>query len=93
MILTWTLTKILKVGESKSFEFRREAFNAFSDAQFDGAAAVDGEVNDPHFGEVVSAAPETGTTRSQIFFLRVGLFNRLFLLHCGAIPSTGLSPG
>jgi hypothetical protein len=51
-----TLTKILKVTESKSVEFRLEAFNAFNHAQFYGAASVDGEVNDPHFGEVVSAA-------------------------------------
>jgi Carboxypeptidase regulatory-like domain len=51
-----TLTKMLKVTESKSFEFRLEAFNAFNHAQFYGPAAVDGEVNDPHFGEVVSAA-------------------------------------
>ena len=51
-----TLTKILKVTESKSFEFRLEAFNAFNHAQFYGPAAVDGEVNDPHFGQVVSAA-------------------------------------
>jgi hypothetical protein len=53
-----TLTKVLKVTESKSFEFRLEAFNAFNHAQFYGPAAVDGEVNDPHFGQVVSnAAP------------------------------------
>lgn len=51
-----TLTKKLRVTESKSFEFRLEAFNAFNHAQFYGAASVDGEVNDPHFGEVVSAA-------------------------------------
>jgi len=51
-----TLTKRLKVTESKAFEFRLEAFNAFNHAQFYGAAAVDGEVNDPHFGQVVSAA-------------------------------------
>jgi hypothetical protein len=51
-----TLSKKLKVTESKSFEFRLEAFNALNHAQFYGAAAVDGEVNDPHFGEVVSAA-------------------------------------
>jgi hypothetical protein len=53
-----TLTKMLRITESKSFEFRLEAFNAFNHAQFYGAAAVDGEVNDPHFGQVVSnAAP------------------------------------
>jgi hypothetical protein len=51
-----TLTKTLKVTESKSFEFRLEAFNALNHAQFYGAAAVDGAVNDPHFGDVVSAA-------------------------------------
>lgn len=54
--LDLTLTKKFKVTESKSFEFRLEAFNAFNHAQFYGAASVDGEVNDPHFGEVVSAA-------------------------------------
>jgi Carboxypeptidase regulatory-like domain/TonB dependent receptor len=53
-----TLTKMLKVTESKSLEFRLEAFNAFNHAQFYGPAAVDGEVNDSHFGEIVSnAAP------------------------------------
>jgi hypothetical protein len=51
-----TLTKILRVTESKSFEFRLEAFNLFNHAQFYGAASVDGEVNDPNFGQVVSAA-------------------------------------
>jgi hypothetical protein len=52
-----TLAKLLKVTESKSFEFRLEAFNIFNHAQFYGPAAVAGEVNnDPHFGEVVSAA-------------------------------------
>lgn len=52
-----TLTKLLRVTESKSFEFRLEAFNVFNDAQFYGAASVDGEVNnDLHFGQVVSAA-------------------------------------
>ena len=51
-----TLTKTLKVTESKSFEFRLEAFNLFNHAQFYGPASVDGEVNDPHFGQVVSAA-------------------------------------
>jgi hypothetical protein len=52
-----TLSKLLQITESKSFEFRVEAFNVFNHAQFYGAAAVDGEVNnDPHFGQVVSAA-------------------------------------
>jgi hypothetical protein len=52
-----TLTKLLRVTESKSFEFRLEAFNVFNHAQFYGAASVDGEVNDTQtFGQVVSAA-------------------------------------
>jgi hypothetical protein len=52
-----TLAKLLKVTESKSLEFRLEAFNVFNHAQFYGPAAVDGEVNnDPHFGQVVSSA-------------------------------------
>ena len=47
----------MQITESKSFEFRIESFNVFNHAQFYGAAAVDGEVNnDPHFGQVVSAA-------------------------------------
>jgi hypothetical protein len=52
-----TLTKMLRVTESKSMEFRLEAFNLFNHAQFYGAASVDGEVNDTQsFGQVVSAA-------------------------------------
>jgi len=51
-----TLAKLLRVTGSKSFEFRLEAFNAFNHAQFYGAGSVDGEVNDPHFGNIVSAA-------------------------------------
>ncbi|MGA7402951.1 MAG: TonB-dependent receptor [Candidatus Sulfotelmatobacter sp.] len=52
-----TLTKRLRVTESKSFEFRVEGFNVFNHAQFYGPASVDGEVNnDPHFGQIASAA-------------------------------------
>ena len=51
-----TLAKRLRINGSKSFEFRLEAFNVFNHAQFYGAASVDGEVNDPNFGRVVSAA-------------------------------------
>jgi carboxypeptidase family protein len=51
-----TLTKLLRITESKSLEFRLEVFNAFNHAQFYGPASVDGEVNDPHFGQIVSAA-------------------------------------
>ncbi|MGH9563043.1 MAG: hypothetical protein ACRD3S_16445, partial [Terracidiphilus sp.] len=51
-----TLEKTLRVTETKSFEFRLEAFNVFNHAQFYGAGAVDGVINDPNFGQVVSAA-------------------------------------
>ena len=51
-----TLNKLLPLSESKSLEFRIEAFNAFNHAQFYGPASVDGKVEDPHFGQVVSAA-------------------------------------
>jgi hypothetical protein len=50
------LTKNLLLTESKSLDFRVEAFNAFNHAQFYGSAAVDGEVNDTRFGTIVSAA-------------------------------------
>jgi hypothetical protein len=51
-----TLAKLLRITESKSLEFRLEGFNVFNHAQFYGPASVDGEVNDPHFGDIVSAA-------------------------------------
>ncbi|MGD1081776.1 MAG: carboxypeptidase regulatory-like domain-containing protein [Candidatus Sulfotelmatobacter sp.] len=52
-----TLAKLLRITESKAFEIRVEAFNVFNHAQFYGPASVDGEVNnDPHFGQIVSAA-------------------------------------
>ncbi|HVB86667.1 MAG TPA: TonB-dependent receptor [Candidatus Dormibacteraeota bacterium] len=50
------LEKSLRMTESKSFEFRLEAFNVFNHAQFYGAGSVDGVINDPNFGQVVSAA-------------------------------------
>ncbi len=46
----------MRLTESKSFDIRVEAFNVFNHAQFYGPASVDGEVNDPNFGSVVSAA-------------------------------------
>ena len=49
------LTKNLRLTESKSLDFRAEAFNAFNHAQFYGPAAVNGEVNDPAFGQAESA--------------------------------------
>ena len=50
------MSKSLHLTESRSFEFRLKAFNVFNRAQFYGAGSVDGEVEDPHFGDVVGAA-------------------------------------
>jgi hypothetical protein len=50
------LSKTVRFLESRSFDIRAEAFNIFNHAQFYGPASVDGEVNDPNFGHVVSAA-------------------------------------
>jgi hypothetical protein len=52
-----TLQKNFKLAESKSFELRVEAFNAFNHAQFYGPASVDGNIGSATFGNVVSAAP------------------------------------
>ena len=50
------ISKNIALTESKSFDLRVEAFNIFNHAQFYGPSSVDGEVNDPNFGTVVSAA-------------------------------------
>jgi hypothetical protein len=50
------LSKTIRITEFKSLDLRMEAFNMFNHAQFYGPASVDGEVNDPNFGSVVSAA-------------------------------------
>ncbi len=50
------VTKMVRFTESKSLDIRVEAFNVFNHAQFYGPSAVDGEINDPAFGQVVSAA-------------------------------------
>jgi hypothetical protein len=50
------LLKTLRVTESKSLQFRIEAFNAFNHAQFFGPQSVDGNINSSTFGNVISAA-------------------------------------
>jgi hypothetical protein len=50
------LSKTTAITESKSIDIRVEAFNVFNHAQFYGASAVDGQINDPNFGSIVSAA-------------------------------------
>ncbi len=52
-----TVQKITKLAESKSLNFRADAFNTFNHAQFYGPQSVDGNINDPTFGYVVAAAP------------------------------------
>jgi hypothetical protein len=50
------LLKNLRLTESKSVQFRLEAFNVFNHAQFFGPQAVDGNISSATFGQVVSAA-------------------------------------
>ena len=50
------LLKSLHLTESKSLQFRAEAFNVANHAQFYGAGAVRGNISSPAFGKVVSAA-------------------------------------
>ena len=50
------LQKSMRLGEARSLDFRAEAFNAFNHAQFYGPASVDGQVEDPNFGHIVTAA-------------------------------------
>jgi hypothetical protein len=50
------LAKNLRLTESKSLQFRLEAFNVFNHAQFFGPQTVDGNISSSTFGQVVSAA-------------------------------------
>ncbi len=49
------LMKTVPLSESKSLQFRMEAFNVFNHAQFFGSASVDGNINSSNFGQVVGA--------------------------------------
>jgi hypothetical protein len=49
------LHKNLPLSESRSLEFRVEAFNVFNHAQFFGAASVNGNITSASFGQIVSA--------------------------------------
>ena len=51
------LLKSVRLTESKSLQFRFEAFNVFNHAQFFGPQSVDGNINSSGFGQVVSADP------------------------------------
>jgi hypothetical protein len=51
-----TLQKSVALSDARSLDVRAEAFNAFNHTQFYGPAAVDGQVEDPNYGQIVSAA-------------------------------------
>jgi hypothetical protein len=48
--------KRIQLPESKSLEFRLEAFNVFNHSEFYGPAVVNGNISSANFGQVVSAA-------------------------------------
>jgi hypothetical protein len=50
------LLKNVRLTESRSLQFRLEAFNFLNHAQFFGPQAVDGNIDSAAFGHVVSAA-------------------------------------
>jgi hypothetical protein len=50
------LKKTVPLTESKSLQFRVEAFNIFNHAQFFGPQAVDGNIDSSTFGDVTNAA-------------------------------------
>jgi hypothetical protein len=51
------LRKVTQVTEAVSLEFRFETFNTFNHAQFVGANAVDGNINDSTFGQILKSQP------------------------------------
>jgi hypothetical protein len=51
------LLKNVRLTESKTLQFRIEAFNIFNHAQFFGPQSVDGNIDSSTFGDVVSAQP------------------------------------
>ena len=51
------VAKNLPFTESKALLFRVEAFNVFNHTQFNGPQAVDGNIGDTTFGQVINAAP------------------------------------
>ncbi|MFZ0640240.1 MAG: TonB-dependent receptor [Candidatus Acidiferrales bacterium] len=63
------LVKNLRLSESKSFQFRLEAFNIFNHAEFFGPQAVDGNIGSATFGEVINAAaPRVVQAGAKFFF-------------------------
>jgi hypothetical protein len=60
--------KNLRLTESKSLQFRIEAFNVFNHAQFFGPQSVDGNISSATFGQVVSAAPRLVQAGAKLTF-------------------------
>jgi hypothetical protein len=50
-----TLQKNVRFADAQSLELRFEAFNVFNHAQFYGPASVNGQIEDPDFGQIESA--------------------------------------
>jgi len=51
------LVRDVHLSEAKALQFRLETFNTFNHTQFFGPVAVNGDVNNSLFGQVVNAAP------------------------------------
>jgi hypothetical protein len=62
------LLKTFTIRESKTLQFRLEAFNALNHANFFGPTAVNGDVSSALFGHVVSAAPPREVQAAVKFF-------------------------
>jgi hypothetical protein len=63
------LLKNVELTESKSLQFRLEAFNAFNHAQFFGPQAVNGNISSSTFGQVINAAsPRLAQLGVKFFF-------------------------
>jgi hypothetical protein len=63
------LLKNVKLTESKSLQFRLEAFNVFNHAQFFGPQAVDGNISSSTFGQVINATqPRLVQLGAKFFF-------------------------
>ena len=50
------LAKQIRFAESRTLQLRVETFNIWNHAQFYGAAAVNGNISSPNFGQITSAA-------------------------------------
>jgi len=51
------LERNFQIRETKVLQFRWETFNVFNQTQFFGPEAINGDVDNPLFGQVVNAAP------------------------------------